>query len=104
MELLFESRENLAGFDRHLNFVQRRPQMHGEPVLRPDTFVDGAGVYDDGSVLPDGGKLRMWYGAVSRDRDYQNDPAVRLDSRWGNGISNLTGPRESFVKPAKKQQ
>lgn len=34
MELLFESRTNLDNFNGHLNFVQRTPEIHAEPVLR----------------------------------------------------------------------
>lgn len=44
MELLFESRTNLINFSGHLNFIQRQPELHPEPVLKPDTFADGAGV------------------------------------------------------------
>jgi hypothetical protein len=44
MELLFESRTNLWDFKGHLNFVQHRPVIHPEPVLRADTFADGKGV------------------------------------------------------------
>lgn len=70
MELLFEARTNLGGFSGHLNFVQRKPHLHPEPVLRPDTFADGAGVSIYGSVLREGGTLRMWYHAIPKDWDY----------------------------------
>ena len=73
MELLFETRVNLSDFKGHLNFVQNKPEVHPEPVLRPDTFADGKGVSIYGSVHRDGGKLRMWYLAVPADWDYKND-------------------------------
>jgi len=73
MELLFESRTNLSGFSGHLNFVQYQPHIHPEPVLRCDTYADGAGVSIYGSVLHDGGRLRMWYHAIPQDWDYQRD-------------------------------
>ena len=80
MELLFECRTNLDGFTGHLNFVQRRPEIHPEPVLTPDTFADGKGVTIYGSVLSDGGKLRMWYHAMPPD---YWDPAVAPSIGWG---------------------
>ncbi|NLG26988.1 MAG: hypothetical protein GX557_03705 [Chloroflexi bacterium] len=73
MELLFESRTNLAGYRGHLNFVQFKPRIHPEPVLTNDTYADGAGVTIYGSVLQDGGRLRMWYHAIPRDWDYRSD-------------------------------
>ena len=73
MELLFESRTNLGGFTGHLNFVQRKPEIHPEPVIRPDTFADRKGVSIYGSVLPDGGRLRMWYLAVPESWDFKVD-------------------------------
>jgi hypothetical protein len=73
MELLFECRTNLGGFSGHLNFVQRRPEVHPEPVLRPDSFVDGKGVSIYGSVLRDGAMLRMWYHAMPADWDMKSD-------------------------------
>jgi len=73
MELLFESRTNLTGFKGHLDFMQRRPEIHPEPILRPDTFADGKGVTIYGSVLGDNGRLRMWYHAMPQDWDFSND-------------------------------
>jgi hypothetical protein len=87
MELLFESRTNLGGFTGHLNFVQRKPRLHPEPVIRPDTFADGAGVSIYGSVLQDGGKLRMWYLAVPEDWDYQRDMSSIAYAESDDGIT-----------------
>jgi len=87
MELLFESRTNLGGFTGHLNFVQYRPRIHPEPVVRPDTFADGAGVSIYGSVLRDGGKLRMWYHAIPQDWDYQTDMSSIAYAESDDGIS-----------------
>lgn len=75
MELLFECRTNLGGFSGHLNFFQRRPEIHPEPVLRPDCFTDEKGVSIYGSVLRDGGTLRMWYHAIPADWDMRTDMA-----------------------------
>ena len=106
MELLFECRTNLDGFDGHLNFIQRQPEIHPEPVLRPDTFADGKGVSLYGSVLSDGGRLRMWSHAIPADWDMRTDmssiayaesedglhwekPALDL-LQYGPGPNNLT--------------
>lgn len=86
MELLFESRTNLSGFTGHLNFIQHQPRIHPEPVLGPDTFVDGAGVSIYGSVLGDGGKLRMWYHAIPKDWDYQRDMSSIAYAESDDGI------------------
>jgi len=86
MELLFESRTNLSGFSGHLNFVQYKPRIHQEPVLQPDTFIDGAGVSIYGSVLSDAGRLRMWYCAVPKDWDYQHDMSSIAYAESDDGI------------------
>lgn len=87
MELLFEARTNVDGYQGHLNFVQRQPRLHPEPVLRPDTFADGAGVSIYGSVLNDGGRLRMWYHAIPRDWDYQRDMSSIAHAESDDGIT-----------------
>jgi len=66
MELLFECQTNLGGMSGDLRFFQHMPRLHPEPVLVPDGDGDGKGVGIYGSVLPDGGKLRMWYYAMPR--------------------------------------
>jgi len=68
MELLFESRINVKPAGK-LYFFQHQPTIHPEPVLTPDTFVDGAGASLYGTVLHDGGVYRMWYQAWPRDWD-----------------------------------
>jgi len=85
MELLFESRTNLGAFSGHLNFIQRRPEIHPEPVVRPDTFADGGGVCLYGSVLRDGGKFRMWYQPCPQDT--WDDPAMLAHAESEDGIS-----------------
>ena len=75
MELLFESRTNLKAGGK-LYFFQRRPRIHPEPVLTPDTFVDGAGTSLSGTVLHDGGMYRMWYQAWPRDWDGKNGELI----------------------------
>ncbi len=86
MELLFECRTNLDSFRGHLNFVQRRPEIHPEPVLRPDAFADGKGVSIYGSVLNDGGRLRMWYHAIPGDWDMHTDMASIAYAESDDGI------------------
>ena len=86
MELLFESRTNLSGFSGHLNFVRQRPQVHPEPVMLPDTFADGKGLSIYGSVLRDGGLLRMWYLAIPEDWDYQADMSSVAYAESDDGI------------------
>lgn len=73
MELLFECRTELSDFKGQLNFFQRKPEVHPEPVLRPDCFADAKGVSIYGSVVSDGGKLRMWYHAMPGDWDMRAD-------------------------------
>lgn len=86
MELLFECRTNLDGFNGHLNFVQRTPEIHPEPVLRPDTFADGKGVTIYGSVLREDGKFRMWYHAIPADWDMQSDMSSIAYAESEDGI------------------
>ena len=82
MELLFESRAEITGRTGKIHFFQRQPTIHPEPVLGPDSFVDGAGVMCYGTVLRDKGIFRMWYSAWPRD--------------WENGAnSGLVGYAES---------
>jgi hypothetical protein len=67
MELLFESRSEITKRTGNIKFFQRKPTIHPEPVLEPDSFVDGAGVMCYGTVLRDKGILRMWYQAWPSD-------------------------------------
>jgi hypothetical protein len=91
MELLFESRINVDSYSGHLNFIQRAPKLHPEMVLKPDSFADGAGVSIYGSVLNDGGKLRMWYHGIPTDWDYQRDMSSICYAESDDGI-NWTKP------------
>ncbi len=101
MELLFESRTNLGNWTGHLNFVQRKPRLHPEPVIRPDTFADGAGVSIFGSVLRDGGRLRMWYSAIPEDWDYQRDMSSVAYAESDDGI-HWTKPALGIVEHGSK--
>lgn len=67
MELLFESRSNLRDFNGIIHTVQWKPEIHPEPLIRPDTFVDGCRVIGYGTVLKEAGRLRMWYQATPKD-------------------------------------
>jgi hypothetical protein len=81
MELLFESRADIVAVGGRMNFFQARPTLHPEPVLGPDSFVDGAGTSIYGTVLRDGGRYRMWYQAWPKD--------------WGGKNIDLVGYAES---------
>ncbi len=84
MELLFESRTNLTSSGK-LNFFQRQPEIHPDPVLTPDCFVDDAGASLYGTILQDGGVYRMWYQAWPRDWDGKNCELVGY-AESDNGI------------------
>ena len=82
MELLFESRPEITERRGEIEFFQRKPTIHPEPVLGPDSFVDGAGTMCFGTVLCDNGIFRMWYQAWPSD--------------WKNGLNfGLIGYAES---------
>ncbi|MBL7044493.1 MAG: hypothetical protein ISR77_38055 [Pirellulaceae bacterium] len=82
MELLFESRTEITKRTGKIYFFQRKPRIHPESVLGPDSFVDGAGTMCYGTVLRENGIFRMWYQAWPRD--------------WKNGSnSSLIGYAES---------
>ena len=82
MELLFESRTEITKRTGNVEFFQRKPTIYPEPVLEPDSFVDGAGAMCYGTVLRDKGIFRMWYSAWPRD--------------WADGAnSGLVGYAES---------
>lgn len=61
MELLFETRLEIARRAGKLHAVQNRPALHPEPVLKGDTVADRRGVSLYGTVMRDGGTYRMWY-------------------------------------------
>lgn len=69
MELLFETRLDIAAIEGKLYFRQIKPEVHPEPVLQPDRFTDGAGTSIYGTVLRDGGRYRMWYQSWPQDWD-----------------------------------
>ncbi len=72
MELLFESRTEITGTSGKVYFFQRKPEIHPEPLLPLDSFVDGAGMSLYGTILRDGGIYRMWYQAWPRDWNGHN--------------------------------
>ena len=81
MELLFESRTEITETAGKVYFFQGRPEIHPEPILQPDSFVDGAGTSLYGTILCDGGVFRMWYQAWPKD--------------WRGGNVDLVGYAES---------
>ncbi len=76
MELLFESRLEIGTVVGKVNFFQARPQIHPEPVVTPDTLADGTGCSIYGTVLRDGGRLRMWYQAWPKDWNGEDTASV----------------------------
>ena len=78
MELLFESRLEISSAEGKIYAIQVEPELHPEPVLEPDpsSFADGGGLSIYGSVLDDGGRLRMWYSAWPKDWDGKNATLV----------------------------
>ena len=97
MELLFESRANVLDAERRLNFVQIKPVVHPEPVLLPDTFADGSLVSIYGTVLRDGGRMRMWYMASPEDYDWRADTACVAYAESEDGI-HWVKPKLNFVE------
>lgn len=85
MELLFESRREIAGASGKVYFFQRQPEVHPEPVLPLDSFVDGAGASLYGTILHDGGIFRMWYQAWPKDWNGRNVDLVGY-AESDNGI------------------
>lgn len=87
MELLFESRCNLKEFTGQTIFVQARPSIHEEPVIRPDSFADryGASIY--GTVLRENGIFRMWYQAIPGDWDMEHDMAAVAYAESRDGLA-----------------
>lgn len=81
MELFFETRPELIDTTGKVQAFQRRPQIHPEPVLGPDSVADGAGVSLYGTVLNDDGRLRMWYQAWPKN--------------WQGGNADYVGYAES---------
>ena len=68
MELLFQSRLEIKGaLEGKLYPFQVKPEISSEPVVKPDSFIDGTGVSIYGTVLNDGGRYRMWYQAWPED-------------------------------------
>jgi len=67
VELLFESRLEIRRIDGRVRAVQARPEVLPEPVVLPDSAIDGTGASIYGTVLQDGGRFRMWYQAWPRD-------------------------------------
>ena len=91
-ELLFEARTNLGGMSGRLQFFQRPPEIHPEPLLQADTEADGGMLSLYGSVLRDGGKFRMWYYAAPRRRSVPNDANFVAYAESDDGLH--------WVKPA----
>lgn len=107
MQLLFESRPEIANLDGKLRWVQQHPRIHEVPVLGPSHSGDGAGCSIYGSVLFDQGMYRMWYQGWPRDWNGGNScivcyaesddgvswrkPELNLDDRFDtpNGVTDL---------------
>ena len=92
MELLFESRPEVRGTTEKVRFIQRKPQVHPQPVLTrsPESAVDGAGVSIYGTVLNEGGSFRMWYQGWPKDWN-GNNGREDADPQHGGGGYDLGG-------------
>ena len=88
MELLVESRPEIRRIEGNLYFVQVEPELHPEPVLAPQAgrSTESAGVSIYGTVLNDGGRLRMWYQAWAGDWQGDSTPLVAY-AESDDGIS-----------------
>lgn len=84
MELMLDSSPRI-GRSGKVYFRQHKPRLHPEPVLVPDAFVDGTGASIYGTVLNDGGRLRMWYQAWPQDWNGANIDLVGY-AESDNGI------------------
>jgi hypothetical protein len=84
MELLFESRLEIATVSGKVYFFQGKPDVHPDPIVRGDTLVDGRSV-GYVSVLKDGGRYRMWYYAAPSDTstDVDGDLVAYAESENG---------------------
>lgn len=56
--------ENSAGLERVFHAAEK---YHGNPIIKKDFAWEGWGPYVYGTVLWDGGKLRMWYQGIGKD-------------------------------------
>lgn len=61
MELMYETRLEVTARRGKIHAVQNTPRLHPEPVVVGDTPADAGGASIYGTVLKDGGRLRMWY-------------------------------------------
>lgn len=99
MELLFEGRTNLGGMSGNIHFFQNQPEIHPEPVLRPDAAGDGKSVSLYGSVLLENNKFRIWYYAVPKNlASAKSDAAFVAYAESSDGIS-WTKPALDIVEP-----
>ena len=69
MNIVCEAHPQIIFRSQGLQYIQERPTIEPQPVLRGDTDVDASGVAIYGSVILDGGIYRMWYQAWERDPD-----------------------------------
>jgi hypothetical protein len=67
MHMLYEGHPAIESQSQGWEFIQTKPEVLPEPVLKGAADVDGLGVSIYGSVLQDGGRFRMWYQAKAWD-------------------------------------
>lgn len=105
MELMYEARLEITGRRGKLHPVQQRPSIHPEPVVIGDSPVDRGGANIYGTVLRDGGVLRMWYSPIperyvggdtfevayaeSDDGIHWRRPALNKTETQGGNLVNL---------------
>lgn len=100
MEVLFETRKSIVHQKGNLTFFQGKPEIYPQPMVIPDTFVDGDGCSIYGSVFKDGGKFRMWYQAMPEDRKKSVDIAGVAYAESDDGI-NWKKPELDLVEYGK---
>lgn len=86
MELLFDTNPAIRLTDGFLRTVQNTPQVHPEPVIRPDTPADGYAVSAYGTVLREGGRFRSWYQAMPAHWDAKEDVSYVAYAESEDGI------------------
>ena len=98
MELLFECRGGIGNTEGKIEVVQPAPEVTSEPVLRAeaDRVTEELGVSIYGSVLDDGGRLRMWYQPYPRTEE-NLDVSLVAYAESDDGI-NWRKPRVGLVE------